>query len=159
MYGYDNHSVMLPSHSALMDDLSHSVKGFWDSIKQLGFEEDVILFSASDFNRTFTPNGTDASAGSDHAWGTHCFSLGGPIKGKNMYGAFPDELKIAQGLDVGTTRGHWLPTTSVDQYCAPFAKWLGADSNALETIFPNLARFEDPFTSLTANLDFIDYNV
>jgi uncharacterized protein (DUF1501 family) len=157
--GYDTHQVMLPSHSLLMDDLSHSVKGFWDSIKQLGLEDDVVVFSASDFNRTFTPNGTDASAGSDHAWGSHCFALGGPVKGKNMYGQFPAELKPGQGLDVGNNRGRWIPTTSVDQYCSVFAKWLGADSSSLETIFPNLSRFDDPFTSPTANLDFIDFTV
>ena len=157
--GYDTHQVMLPSHSALMDDLNHSVKGFWDSIKQLGLENEVMVFSASDFNRTFTPNGTDTSAGSDHGWGTHCFALGGAIKGKNMYGHFPDDLKVGQGLDVGNDRGRWIPTTSVDQYCALFAKWLGADSNAMETIFPNLSRFDDPFSVSSANMDMIDYTL
>ncbi|MFT5496496.1 MAG: hypothetical protein ACI9TH_001894, partial [Kiritimatiellia bacterium] len=62
--GYDTHQNMIGSHSNLMTDLNNSVKGFWDSIVQLGLEDDVLVFTASDFNRTFTPNGEDASAGS-----------------------------------------------------------------------------------------------
>lgn len=56
------------------------------------------------------------------------------------------------------TRGRWIPTTSVDQFASVLANWFGVliGSSEMETIFPNLNRFEDPFDiSGTANLGFL----
>ncbi len=153
--GYDTHQTQLASHAALMDELNHALSAFHTATVQLGVDSQVTTFTASDFSRTFTPNGTDAEAGADHAWGGHAMVLGGAVQGKNLYGQFPD-LRLGQGLDVDNDRGRWIPTTSVDQYSAIFAKWLGADDTAIEAIFPNLGRFDDPFTSSTANLGFLD---
>ena len=37
----------------------------------------------------------------------------------------------------------------MEQYAAPLAKWLGVTSGEIETIFPNLERFADPFEMST----------
>jgi uncharacterized protein (DUF1501 family) len=159
--GYDTHSSTLSSHGNLMTELSTGLKAFHDVLQATGTWNDVLTCTASDFNRTFTPNGTDAStAGCDHAWGGHALMMGGEINGGNVYGHFP-LLKlgnVANSLDAGngsTNRGRWVPTTSVDQYCAVMSKWLGAESSALEAIFPNLPRFDDPFAVQSANVNFI----
>ena len=108
---------------------------------------DFLLASHSDFNRTFTPNGVIAGpSGSDHAWGTHVFAMGGDVKGGNVYGYYPDLDPIGVWGTPGSTRGRWIPTTSVEQFAAPLGKWLGVTSGETETIFPNLERFADPFT-------------
>ena len=115
------------------------------------FEYDkVTTFQASDFNRTWTPNGTNSTtAGTDHAWGTHAFVFGGAVNGGQLYGDFP-ELVIGGNNDVPSgSRGRWIPTTSVDQYCAVLANWFGVPpgSTEMETILPNLSRFDDPFAA------------
>jgi uncharacterized protein (DUF1501 family) len=158
--GYDTHSTILSSHGNLMTELSTGLKAFHDVLEASGTWNDVLTCTASDFNRTFTPNGTSAAtAGSDHAWGSHALMMGGGVKGGDVYGHFP-LLKVGNvsgSLDAGNTtnRGRWVPTTSVDQYCSMMARWMGADSSSLGTIFPNLPRFDDPIGVESANIQFI----
>jgi uncharacterized protein (DUF1501 family) len=159
--GYDTHSSTLSSHANLMTELSTGMKAFHDVLQAMGTWNDVLTCTASDFNRTFTPNGTvQATAGCDHGWGGHTLIMGGDVKGGDVFGHFP-LLRIGNAplsLDAGggsTNRGRWVPTTSVDQYCAVMTKWLGADSSSLEAIFPNLPRFDDPFAIQSANINYI----
>lgn len=157
--GYDTHATLLTSHAPLMAEISNSLKAFRDTLVDLGVFDNVVTFTASDFNRTFTPNSTDpARAGSDHAWGGHTLVMGGQVNGGDVYGHYP-KLKIGSAtgsIDAGTNnRGRWIPGTSVDQYAAVMTKWMGASSNDIEAIFPNLPRFDDPFTVSSANLAFL----
>ena len=150
--GYDTHNNFA-NHSSRLGEVSNALAEFYAVLEELGMENDVVTFSISDFGRTLTSNGN----GSDHAWGGHAVVMGGPIKGGNLYGHFPPMLAgntNPSSLDV-SDRGRIIPTTSVDQYSAPMASWFGADSNSIETIFPNLGRFDDPLSSATANLKFI----
>lgn len=163
--GFDTHSSLNLRLNGLLEDLDQAMGAFNAGMKELAaqdvnFEYDkVTTFQASDFNRTWTPNGTaTASAGTDHAWGTHTFAFGGAVNGGDLYGSFPN-LGVGTADDVpGGSRGRWIPTTSVDQLCAKVANWFDvpAGSSEMETIFPNLYRFEDPFDpNGSANLGFI----
>lgn len=157
--GYDNHSSLMSIHAHLMEELSSALMAFRNTLKDPALDvfDKVTTFTASDFSRTLTPNKNDATAGSDHAWGGHALIMGGGVKGRNLYGHYPP-LKVgsaAGSIDSHTSRGRLIPDTSVDQYSAVLANWFGADSNSLEAIFPNLPRFDDPFASSSANLDFI----
>lgn len=155
--GYDTHQTMLASHANLMSELGNALKAFRECLVALGAFGDVVTFTASDFNRTLTPNGTDTNAGSDHAWGGNAIVMGGAVRGGDIYGHLPS-LKTgsqAGSIDAHTNRGRWIPSVSVDQYSAVLAKWLGAGSSEIEAIFPNLPRFDDPFTSSAPNLGFL----
>jgi len=153
--GYDTHSDQLNSHANLMTELGGSLKAFSDAMVALGVNDKVLTISHSDFTRTFTPNGIDLlTAGSDHGWGGHHIVMGGPVLGGKIYGSFPS-LKVGLDMDAGTSnRGRWIPTSSVDQYAAVAARWLGVESSALEAIFPNLGRFDDPLGG-SANLGYV----
>ncbi len=175
--GYDTHISQIPvsggvpvvnaGQAGLLNVLSCTLKGFYDALNSTGAINNTVAFTASDFTRTFTPNKTDASAGSDHAWGGHHMIFGGPVIGGRVYGKYPP-LKLgdaASSIDAVGTRGLWIPTTSVDQYSAILARWFGvpytADASGVISgdtlnLFPNINRFLNPFTNTAANLGFIN---
>ncbi|MEN3942765.1 DUF1501 domain-containing protein [Prosthecobacter sp. SYSU 5D2] len=164
--GWDTHVSQIPvlnnvartdqGYHRLLLGLSCAIKGLRDSVASVGLWDNVMAFTASDFTRTFTPNKTDATGGSDHGWGGHMMVMGGKVKGKRVFGQFPN-LTTNGGIDVQGNRGRWIPSTSVDQYASVIAKWFGVDSGQIGTIFPNLSRFTDPF-SPAGKLDFVDYS-
>ena len=152
--GYDTHSSQLTAHANLMTEVSTSLSAFRQAMLQLGVNDKVLLMTHSDFARTLKPNGTDiTSAGSDHGWGGHHIVMGGAVNGGKIYGTFPSLVTGAE-QDSASAQGRWIPGTSVDQYAAVAAKWLGVESSAMSAIFPNLSRFDDPFGG-TANLAYV----
>ena len=132
--GFDHHSGLLAGQAAMLPVVNDAVKAFYDTMVALGAENEVVLYSASDFGRTLTSN----SQGSDHAWGGNQFVLGGQVKGKQIYGTYPD-LYQDNILDVG--RGRLIPTTSVDEFFAEMALWLGVAKTDLPLVLPNISRF------------------
>lgn len=141
MGGFDTHNDELDSQAALLTALSANLSAFWTALNEIGMQNNVTLFTMSEFGRSLGSNGN----GSDHAWGNHHLILGGAVKG-GYYGTMPD-LAIDGASDVGD--GRVLPTTSTDQYGATLARWFGIDDAQLTTVFPNLANFP------TRNLGFL----
>ena len=134
--GYDHHSELLTGQDRRFAELGPAMVAFYRATEELGVATQVTSFTASEFGRTFNPSSTD---GSDHAWGSHHFVVGGGVKGGDMYGRFPS-LEL-QGPDDAGDRGTWIPTTSLDQYGATLASWFGVSGNDLSTVFPNIGNF------------------
>ena len=133
--GFDTHGDdQLARQQQLLGELSAAIGAFQAATEQLGVGDKVTLFTASDFSRTFASNGQ----GSDHAWGSHHLVVGGAVRGGAVYGAFPT-LSVGGPDDAGN--GCWIPTTSVDQYAATLARWLGVGASDLPTVLPNIGRF------------------
>lgn len=164
--GHDTHTSQTQGnntqgHQGLINQAARAIRAFKDSLDSLGMWDNVMMFSASDFNRTFTPNKNDATGGSDHGWGGHSWVAGGAVKGRNIYGRFPD-LTINGGIDCTGNRGRWIPSTSTDQFYAPIAKWFGCSDSQISQILPNFTRFQpdlNPVTLANRNLDFINFGV
>ncbi len=145
--GFDLHSDQLPAHATLFQELSQGLSAFSAATTELGVQNQVTTFTASDFSRTFNTNGTsNGTAGSDHGWGSHHLVMGGAVNGGDIYGQVP-LLELGGPEDTG--RGRWIPTTSVDEYAATLASWFGVSSSNIPIVLPNLGRFG------TANLGFM----
>jgi uncharacterized protein (DUF1501 family) len=134
--GFDTHTGEINTHKQLYPQLSQALAAFNDAMEELGTENDVTTFTESDFNRTFQPTSGD---GSDHAWGSHHLVIGGAVKGREIYGQFP-EFKLG-GPNDADSRGRWIPTTAIEQYGATLCSWFGIDDSQLTSVFPNFANF------------------
>jgi uncharacterized protein (DUF1501 family) len=140
---------------ALLAQLSQAMRAFYDEMVAQGMSNNVTTFTISDFGRTLQPSGSGAgSVGSDHAWGSHAFIMGGAVQGGAFYGQTrPDGTGLPYGYptlqlggpdDTNSNRGQWIPTTSIDQYAATLANWYGLAASDRASVFPNLATFATP---------------
>ena len=143
--GWDHHNELLAPQSDLFIELNDAIEIFWTEVVNLDLQNHVVLYTASDFGRTLTSNGS----GSDHAWGGNHFiisgsadrvdseGLRGSLKGGQIYGEYP---ALAGGSnDLG--RGRILPSTSVDAYMGELASWYGVPDSEITTVIPNINNF------------------
>ena len=152
--GFDTHTNQVNGQGNLITQVSQAMRAFWDEMVAQGVQNDVTLFTMSDFGRTFNPASSGANVGSDHGWGNHMLVMGGSVNGGDFYGSLrpdgtgnyfptltfagPDDADSGSGA-----RGRWIPTTSVDQYAGVLARWFGLpqDAATLASVFPNYANF------------------
>jgi uncharacterized protein (DUF1501 family) len=144
--GFDTHQGQVNAQSTLLTQVSQAIKAFYDSTLELGLSEQITTFTLSDFGRTLQPAGTGGTVGSDHAWGSHHFVVGGAVRGGDFYGVAGPNGTVFPVLQLGgpndtDTRGRWIPTSSVEQYAATLASWYGVPSSDLPLVFPNIGRF------------------
>ena len=154
--GWDHHANMITSMDGKVHEVSKALTSFYRSLQEMGVEDEVVLFTASDFGRTLRTNGI----GSDHAWGGNHIIMGGGmgkstgpgITGGQIYGKYPDRLATPTGeqyhdgsftignLDVGQRR--LIPSMAVDEFACEIARWFGIPNDGeLETVLPNIREF------------------
>ena len=80
--GFDTHGNQVSSHATLYPQVSKAINAFYQATVALGIANQVTTFTMSDFSRTMQPNGS----GTDHAWATHNFVVGGSVLGNKFYG-------------------------------------------------------------------------
>ncbi len=144
MGGYDTHTNQTSAtfggnQGNNFTQLSQAMRAFYDEMVAQGVSNNVTTFTQSDFGRTLQPSGTGTAVGSDHAWGSHSFIMGGSVLGRAFYGTYP--VLALGGPDDTDSRGRWIPTTSTDQYAATLASWFGLAPADIAKVFPNLSRF------------------
>ncbi|MDX2321895.1 MAG: DUF1501 domain-containing protein [Moritella sp.] len=131
--GFDTHAGQIDKQPLLLAELSRAISSFQQALAVLSLTKQVTTFTASDFGRTLTSNGS----GTDHGWGSHQLVVGGAVQG-GLYGKWPSMLR--GGAD-DYRSGRLLPTTSLTQMNASLATWFGASADEVNILFPNLKRF------------------
>ena len=135
--GFDTHSNQATAIPNLQSNIAGSVRAFYDATVELGIDNDVTLFTASDFGRTLRDNGD----GTDHGWGSHQLVIGGAVRGRRVFGQMP-ETGFGHAQD--SNNGRLIPTTSVDQYAASLGRWFGLSDSEVQQAMPATANFS-PF--------------
>ncbi len=132
--GYDTHRNQAMQHAQKLREISMGIGDFYKALESLQMQNDIVTMSASDFGRSTGNNGD----GTDHAWGSNLFMVGGEMKG-GVYGTLPN-LTLGSDDDL-THKGRLIPTTSMSQYYATALKWFGLTDTELDIIFPELSNF------------------
>jgi uncharacterized protein (DUF1501 family) len=143
--GFDHHDGLKVAHagsdgsSGLLKMVNDAMYNFYKATEQLGVASQVTTFTASDFGRTLSSNGD----GSDHGWGSHHMVMGGAVDGGKFWGTAPNLSTTEYALNgpdsVG--QGRLLPSTSVDEFAAALAQWMGVLDGDLTTVLPNFSNF------------------
>jgi uncharacterized protein (DUF1501 family) len=133
---YDTHQSQLGAHASCLAELDGGVGAFIQALQEMGLQNDVLVCTHSDFNRTYVSN---VSGGTDHAWGNHQVIIGHGLKGGQIIGAMPD-LDLNGSSDFNGY-GTWIPSLSVTQMTAGIGGWLGLSTPQLASVFPDLANF------------------
>ena len=133
--GFDTHSAQATDLPVLQADIAASVRSFYDSLVEMGVENSVTTFTASDFGRTLGVNGD----GTDHGWGSHHMVVGGAVNGGQILGDIPPP-ELGHNQDAG--RGRLIPQLSVDQYAASLGSWFGLSEGELNDAIPGLGSFD-----------------
>lgn len=140
MGGWDTHGGQAERFPVLLRELDEGIAAFQASLDAMGVSDSVTTFTTSDFGRTLTSNGD----GTDHGWGGHAFVWGGAVS-SGRYGTFPSLATTNNPDDASEDEsdfgGRLIPTTSVGQYGATLARWMGLDETQLDAAFPDLANF------------------
>jgi uncharacterized protein (DUF1501 family) len=132
--GYDTHSNQTQQHARKLRGMSLGLGDFHKALKDMGMENEVTTFNISDFGRSTGDNGD----GTDHAWASNYFAMGGAVKG-GLYGTMPD-LTLGSDNDM-SKKGRLIPTTSMSQYYGTILKWFGAEGEILDHVLPELKNF------------------
>jgi uncharacterized protein (DUF1501 family) len=159
--GWDHHANMITSMDGKVHEVSKALTSFYKALEELGVENDVVTFTASDFGRTLRTNGI----GSDHAWGGNHIIMGGGMASSGTGGKIHGSLRSGLGpayptalanptdpyvgnLDVGQRR--LIPTTGVDEFAAEIALWFGISNDdsgyapgesPMQVVLPNIREF------------------
>jgi uncharacterized protein (DUF1501 family) len=167
--GFDTHDGQISSlgangHHLLLQRVSDAVTAFYRAMTAIGRQNDVTLFTASEFARTINSNGN----GSDHAWGSVQFAVGGAVNGGQVYGRYPNIVlnnsltgSVSDNATQGEcfSRGQFIPTTAVEQFSATLARWMGVPDADLPVIFPNIDNFSSgPFANVGASPTFANFS-
>lgn len=107
---------------------------YFDSIASRMVNASYVGFTITEFGRTYSTNST---GGTDHGWGNHAFVWGKEVIGNKFYG---DSLDYdPDGPHIGSNM--LIPTTSVYQYGATLAKWMGSTDAEILELFPKLVNW------------------
>ncbi|MFZ5497254.1 MAG: DUF1501 domain-containing protein [Verrucomicrobiota bacterium] len=132
--GWDHHDEVLNNQVNMLRTVSQALSYFWTVLGEFNLQNNVTLFTASDFGRTLTSNGN----GSDHAWGGNHLVLGGAVRGGNVLGNreqgyYPDLTRLAE---IDTGQGRLIPGVAVDEYARDLLAWFGVSAGDMDYILP-----------------------
>ena len=137
--GYDTHNGQVGggtnatgTQANLYADLAMAMAGFYAAMKALGMQDNVTLFTMSDFGRVFKGN---AQNGTDHAWGGNHLVLGGALAGGKVHGRYPD-MAFGGAEDISND-GRWIPSIATEEYIGAIARWSGVAEADMAYVLPN----------------------
>ncbi len=155
----DSHNNQADSAPRSQRYLDNAIAAYYQGLVDLGLEDAVQTRIATEFGRTITPN----SSGTDHAWATYHFYIGGPQLLANSGGKFIGGAPVAPVFDptnpddpavpwIYNSRGYIIPRHSTEQAMANMGLHLGLTVdemvNGIMTpqglvpgAFPNLPNF------------------
>jgi uncharacterized protein (DUF1501 family) len=140
--GWDTHVNQGGSRGQLANHLRPLGEGLASFATALGpHYQDTVVVVISEFGRTVRQNG---NGGTDHGHGNVMWVMGGPVRGRKVYGAWPglSTAQLYQERDLAVTTDFREPIRRV------LEAHLGLPANSIEGIFPGCPAASDHINGL-----------
>jgi len=125
---FDTHADQRYQHQALLQDLSSSIKAFYEDLGSGGWDQKVLSMTISEFGRRPYENG---SSGTDHGAASPLMLFGPALNGSGFVGDHPDLL-------TWDDYDNLIPSSDFrDVYASVLANWFCLDQEVIDSILLN----------------------
>lgn len=125
---FDTHANQANRHQKLLQDLSSSIKSFYNDLEAKGMDDEVLSMTISEFGRRPYENGSD---GTDHGAASPVMLFGAGLNGSGFVGTHPD-------LSSWDTNDNLIPTTHFqDVYSTILSHWFCLDKAMVDSVLLN----------------------
>ncbi|MCB0464985.1 MAG: DUF1501 domain-containing protein [Aequorivita sp.] len=126
--GFDTHANQIDDQRSLLEDLSDSIKDFYDDLAATGMDDKVLTMTISEFGRRPYENG---SSGTDHGAASPVMLFGAGLDGNGFVGTHPS-------LTEWDSDDNLIPTTDFrDVYSTVLTEWFCLDPSVVSSILLN----------------------
>lgn len=141
--GWDHHSELRLNLNIRLRTIDKSLEALVSFLSDPAIDlfDQVTIMHGSDFGRTLRSN---VNKGTDHAWASHHFILGGAItRGFYPTGYYPNYTIEGGGATKtdGSPLGRFIPEVAVDQVYAEVLQWFGVPAQDTPVVLPQLNNF------------------
>ncbi len=127
---FDTHANQLNDHRTLLEDLSTSMKNFYDDLSTAGYDDKVLGMTISEFGRRPFENGSN---GTDHGAASPVMLFGAGLNGSGFVGNHPDINPNAWD-----DNDNLVPSTDFrDVYSTVLTDWFCLDESVVSNILLN----------------------
>ena len=125
---FDTHANQRYDHQSLLQDLSSSIKAFYEDLGSGGWDQKVLSMTISEFGRRPYENG---SSGTDHGAASPMMLFGPALNGSGFVGEHPDLL-------TWDDYDNLIPSTDFrDVYASVLSNWFCLDQQVIDSILLN----------------------
>ena len=125
---FDTHADQRYQHQALLQELSSSIKAFYEDLGAGGWDQKVLSMTISEFGRRPYENG---SSGTDHGAASPMMLFGPALNGSGFVGDHPDLL-------TWDDYDNLIPSSDFrDVYASVLANWFCLDQEVIDSILLN----------------------
>lgn len=125
---FDTHADQIDRHQALLQDLSSSIKAFYEDLAAAGMDNKVLSMTISEFGRRPYENG---SAGTDHGAASPVMLFGSGLNGSDFIGQHPS-------LTNWDDHDNLIPTSDFrDIYGTVLTSWFCLEQEVVNSILLN----------------------
>ncbi|MFC7357768.1 DUF1501 domain-containing protein [Jejudonia soesokkakensis] len=137
--GFDTHANQVNDHRTLLEDVSNSMKNFYDDLSAIGIQNKVLSMSISEFGRRPYENGSN---GTDHGAASPVLLFGPGLEGSGFVGEHPD-------INTWDANDNLIPSTDFrDVYQTVLTNWFCLENSVVNGILLN-----QTFENLNLGLD------
>lgn len=125
---FDTHANQLNLQQELLQDLSTSIKAFYEDLATAGIDDKVLGMTISEFGRRPYENGSE---GTDHGAASPVMIFGAGLNGNGFVGEHPD-------INEWDANDNLIPTSDFrDIYSTVLTNWFCLDPSVVNTILLN----------------------